>query len=329
MTKDELCYTLSRFVCEAKKQNGEDYPGDTLYELIISIQLSLEVDCGRQYKFLNDKAFSQLKNTLDSTMKERAASGLSLKRRQAEVISIEEENSLWDKGVLGTSSPQQLLDTVIYLFGINFALRAAKEHKNLRWNNSQIQLMTDEDGRQYLRYTEDVSKANHGGLQHRRVQAKSVDAYENLHNPERCIVEIYRKYVSHCPVEDRPECFYLRPLNKPHCNVWYGRQPLGINKLSSVVKRICATAGLGGHRTNHSLRATAASRLYQNNVDEQLICETTGHRSNSVRKYKRTTADMKRNISGVLQTGCATNIAKTTEAVGKELAPNITVNIHL
>ena len=30
MAKDEISYSLSRFIMEAKKQNGEDYPADTL-----------------------------------------------------------------------------------------------------------------------------------------------------------------------------------------------------------------------------------------------------------------------------------------------------------
>ena len=46
-----------------------------------------------------------------------------------------------------------------------------------------------------------------------------------------------------------------------------------------------------GFYTNHSLRATCATRLYENNVDEQLIMEQTGNNSNAVRKYKRTNDD--------------------------------------
>ena len=48
-------------------------------------------------------------------------------------------------------------------------------------------------------------------------------------------------------------------------------------------------AGIIGYKTNHSLRATAAIKLYQSGVDEQLIMERTGHRSlDGVRSYKRT-----------------------------------------
>jgi integrase len=38
---------------------------------------------------------------------------------------------------------------------------------------------------------------------------------------------------------------------------------------------MCEAIGLPG-RTNHSLRATAATRLYQADMDEQLIAEKTG-----------------------------------------------------
>lgn len=45
------------------------------------------------------------------------------------------------------------------------------------------------------------------------------------------------------------------------------------SKLASMVKRLCEAGGIQGFKTNHSLRATAATRLYDAKVDEQLICE--------------------------------------------------------
>ena len=52
---------------------------------------------------------------------------------------------------------------------------------------------------------------------------------------------------------------------------------------------MCNDAGIEGYRTNHSLRATNATRLFSAGADEQLIMEKTGHRSvDGVRSYKRT-----------------------------------------
>ena len=60
-------------------------------------------------------------------------------------------------------------------------------------------------------------------------------------------------------------------------------------------------AGITGFRTNHSLRSTTATRLYQAGVDEQLIMETTGCRSlEGVRSYKRTSVSQKEKISDIL-----------------------------
>ena len=47
-------------------------------------------------------------------------------------------------------------------------------------------------------------------------------------------------------------------------------------------------AGVPGRYTNHSLRVTAATRMFSCRVDEQIIKEKTGHRSNAVWSYKRT-----------------------------------------
>ena len=54
--------------------------------------------------------------------------------------------------------------------------------------------------------------------------------------------------------------------------------------------------------TNHSLRRSCATRLYDGGVPEQLIQETTGHRSSDgVRAYKCTSSALKREASEILQ----------------------------
>ena len=54
-------------------------------------------------------------------------------------------------------------------------------------------------------------------------------------------------------------------------------------------------------KSNHSLRATAISRLFTSGVPEKLIMERSGHISTEgVRAYERTTAEQKQHISDVL-----------------------------
>ena len=97
------------------------------------------------------------------------------------------------------------------------------------------------------------------------------------------------------------DAFYLRPFEIPRDDgVWFSTQPMGRYSLSRVVADICREAGLPGHRTSHSLRGSTATRLYDAGVDEQLICEITGHRSISVCNYKRTSEGQKKIISNVI-----------------------------
>ena len=49
-------------------------------------------------------------------------------------------------------------------------------------------------------------------------------------------------------------------------------------KLSEVVPSLMRSAGIPGLITNHSLRVTAATRLYVARVDEDTIMQRTGHR---------------------------------------------------
>ncbi len=344
MTADELNYSISRFIVEVKKGNGENYPGETLRGMVVMLQLYFQT-LGFQYKFLTDE-FVQLKNTVDWVMKDRNKQGIGAIVKQAEIITIEEEDMLWRKGILGRENPKQLLRAMFYLIGLNFALRAGQEHRQLRFgvqNNSQLRLLVDSAGKHFLQYAEQVSKTNQGGLKDRKTARKVVPAYENHdHDGERCIVQIYRDYVSHCPVENRPSAFYLRPLVAPTTNIWYSCQAIGRQKLSSMVADICKDGGLSGRRTNHSLRATAATRLYASNVDEQLISEVTGHRSNAVQRYKRTSDDQKRTVNEIVQGQAPSKkpresevqslVASTGNAGGKD-SPNmpnvyLTVNVN-
>jgi hypothetical protein len=45
-----------------------------------------------------------------------------------------------------------LLNTIVYLFGLHFALRGRDEHRRLR--RSQLTIRTGQDGRRYLEYQE-------------------------------------------------------------------------------------------------------------------------------------------------------------------------------
>ena len=265
------------------------------------------------WKLLDDVEFVSLRNVLDNLMKQRTAEGLGV-RVSSNVISLEMEIQLFDKNVLGEESPLQLLQTVIYMLGLHLALRGGVEHCHLRRPgfNCQIQVELDSNGKRRLAYKEDpLQKTNQGGLTSKGTR-KEVFVYE-ASDIRRCPVRLFRKYIGLLPEPKSCRKLYMRPKVKFTPSVWFNDQPYGNNKVFTTVKEICAKGGFEGKFTNHSLRASSASRLYQNDVPEQMIKEITGHRSDCVRTYKRTSDEIRESASKKLSGGNVSKKQKVEE----------------
>ena len=195
-------------------------------------------------------------------MKELRRTGKHQPKRAA-VISEEHERLLWNKKLLSDAPPQQLINTMVFYIGLFFCFAQWAEHRNLRFQPSQIELVEPDNERAYLKYTEDVSKSNQGGITSRKKEPKQVVHYENINNPERCLIRLHKLYTSKCP-KDRPDgAFYLKPLSNPKLDCRSCKVPLEHNVLQQVVPNLFKAAGIPGHYTNHSLRVTSATRLFE------------------------------------------------------------------
>ena len=95
------------------------------------------------------------------------------------------------------------------------------------------------------------------------------------------------------------QAFYFKP--NPNSAVFgYQKSPVGINTLNRILPdMLCVQAGLK-RKTSHCLRVTCATRLFQHSVDEKLIRERTGHRSNALFNYERNSVEQERNVSKIL-----------------------------
>ena len=164
LSDEDLNFCLSHFIMEISKKSGENYPAETLYEIVIYIQLYLSMN-GKVRKLLNQFNFGQIRNMLDNRMKKLCKMGIVKSCRQACIITQQEEELMWNMGILGGNAPKQLVKTLLYLFGLHFALCAGVEHKALHVGElSQLQVQTDNTcGLNYLQYTQDFAKNNRGG----------------------------------------------------------------------------------------------------------------------------------------------------------------------
>ena len=110
-----------------KKQDGTEYPGNSLHGLVCAIQRYLKSQCGKDFRFFNDDFFSKLRTSLDTVMKEGSAAGIGVHSKRAKVITFDEENQLWSKNILGDGNDKQSVETLVYLLGLHFALREVEK----------------------------------------------------------------------------------------------------------------------------------------------------------------------------------------------------------
>ena len=114
-------------------------------------------------------------------------------------------------------------------------------------------------------------------------------------NTPQCLVFLLDLYFSKLPSHAfEKDILYLRPKRYvPSTEApWYECAPVGKNVLSTMVKDMCMEAGLSEKKTNHSLRATGTTSLFNASVPEKIIQKTTGHRSlTALRSYERVSKD--------------------------------------
>lgn len=240
--------------------------------------------------------YYEFRRILSARMSELTAAGVGIRPKQAEPISAETENKLWEKGLLGNGTGKSLLNTMFFYNCNLFGLRGVDEHRGMEID--QIELGVDQHGH-FVKSKGRSSKTYKGGLAQRHVEAKEIVHYfQNLK-----LYNMYKDYIEICRNCGESPAFYRRPLeNGPDNELRFIQQPIGLNKLSSIMKTMFSEAGIPGYYTNHSGKRTLATTLYQAGVPEQEIMERTGHRSmESVRKYKRPSSEMLKDISNLLE----------------------------
>ena len=81
----------------------------------------MRYNCGRpELDIFKHPSFSDFRASLDAEMKRLQIAGIGSIKKQAEPLTIEEEELLWQKKLLGDHNPQSLLNTMMYMNGLYF-----------------------------------------------------------------------------------------------------------------------------------------------------------------------------------------------------------------
>ena len=123
--------------------------------------------------------------------------------------------------------------------------------------------------------------------------------------------------------------FYLRSLaKKPSLTQWYGEQVVGLNTLRKVTGNLLKSVHLDGHFTNHSLRRSGMSRLFQSGVDPKLIREFTGHRSDALHDYEVTSDQQRQQMSNIIQGEVCSETKKNELKCKQDVSNDLEISVH-
>ena len=128
VSPQQLQHYLSCFVLEARKKDGTEYHPDTLYHIVCDVIQFLRENGQPEVEFFKVHIYDDFRSTLDSRMKRLKQAGMGSCKCQAEPLTEEEEEVLWEKGILGDHSPKALLNSLFLFNGVCFVLRSAEEH---------------------------------------------------------------------------------------------------------------------------------------------------------------------------------------------------------
>ena len=104
---------LTRFVLEVRSKKGTEYTPNTLHHIVCGIMRHLRHNCNKpEIDFFKDPEFADFRASLDAEMKRLQSAGVGSIKKQAEPLTIEDEELLLERKLLGDHSPEALLNTM-------------------------------------------------------------------------------------------------------------------------------------------------------------------------------------------------------------------------
>jgi len=127
--KQELNGTLERFLAEVRKSDGSEYEPDSLRTMLAALDRHLR-QAGAKFSIIKDREFDECRKTLNGRAVVLREGGLG-KKMKADVLTLEEEEQLWTKDVLGGNNAVSLNHTVFFMLSQQFGTRGCQEHHQL------------------------------------------------------------------------------------------------------------------------------------------------------------------------------------------------------
>lgn len=129
---DELDTQVANFVLSVRRNDGTEYEPTTLRSIVGSIDRKLKRMRYQHSIFATNDKFLLTKDALKAKSKFLKKQGKGNRANAAQAITDEEITTLYDKGLLGTATPESLLNTLWFNNSMHFGMRGIEENYQLR-----------------------------------------------------------------------------------------------------------------------------------------------------------------------------------------------------
>ena len=238
-------------------------------------------DKGYEHSITRDKQFLSSREVIEGKARSLREAGRGKRPNKSRSLTKEEEESLWGAGKLGNDNPDSLINTLWWELTQYFGLRGRQEHHSMKLED--FELLTDDDGTEFIQFKEGPTKTRQSGL---KTKMRDFQPRMVAIGGDRCPVYFFKQYVARRPQALRNSGPFYLAINhnrRPDDQVWFKAQPMGVNRINTMMHSIIAGTSLEGNTvkrfTNHSARKTLMNKMKKSKVERTSIMKVTGHRN--------------------------------------------------
>ena len=295
--KSELCDILCTYFIQLKKSDGSNYEPSTIRGMLGSFERYLK---SKNYgcSIISDPEFAKLTSVLKTKQKILKSEGMGNLPRRAESLSDQHINKLWECNQLGPNNPESIFNTLWWNNTTHFGIRSVKPHVDMKWGDVRLLYTVTPMETIFYNFKNGNRKPVRGTIQFLFAMFIQKPGLPTMHGaPSRCTNCMLGP--SDYSTSNSPFYLATNPSNK---FPWFKRQPVGINKLGSLMIRMSTSAGFEQKRfTNHSARTFLVPKLSEQNIPPTQIMQISGHRNiQSVNNYSHISMSQHRSSSGIL-----------------------------
>ena len=215
---ESLVTMLSQFCLEVGQRNSKLYTPKSILQILSNLQnysRTMDSDC-LQFMCSKDPRFERLHTVLDNTSRQLHKDGIGVTKVKARIVTVAEEQCLWDTGVMATDNPTSLLNGVFFYCGMYLCQRGGGEHRNMKYSQVVIKTVVNPNAPsetiKCLVYTEHGSKNRTGSSHQVHLDNKEVVHYANASLGNRCFVYMVELYMSKLSEKViKKDLFYCKP----------------------------------------------------------------------------------------------------------------------